>query len=51
MKYLRGTFTLPAANTKTTGVNWDLAFLTRDEFIEKYKMTPEEYMAGRNKAQ
>lgn len=47
MKYVSGTFTLPAANSKTTGLNWDLAFLSRDEFIERYKMTPEEYCNGK----
>ena len=51
MKYLARKFTLPAANTKTTGLNWDLAFLTRDEFIERYGMTPEEYCNGKQRAQ
>lgn len=51
MKYVSGTFTLPAANSKTTGLNWDLAFLTRDEFIARYNMTPEEYTAGTHRAQ
>ncbi len=36
MLYLRGTWTLPAANHKTTQKNWDRAFLSKDDFESRY---------------
>lgn len=47
MKYLYGTFTLPAANPHTPGINWDLAMLSIEEFKEKYGVTPSEYIDGK----
>lgn len=35
MAYTMSTFTLPASN-KTSQKQWDFAFLTRQEFEEKY---------------
>lgn len=36
MLYQRQTFTCPAAGAKTSGENWDRAFLTHEEFVAKY---------------
>lgn len=35
MQYMRPKFTLPASD-KTSDVKWDLAFLTKEEFIAKH---------------
>lgn len=51
MKYLARTFTLPAANPRTSGLNWDLATLSHEEFLAKYGITPEEYCSGKQRAQ
>jgi hypothetical protein len=34
-QYLRKTFTLPASND-TSQQKWDMAFLTKEEFMAKY---------------
>jgi len=39
--YTRGTWTCPAAGLKTTDKNWDRAFLSVDEFRQKYGETPD----------
>lgn len=51
MRYEARTFTLPASNTRTTELHWDLATLSREQFIAKYSMTPEEYCNGKQRAQ
>jgi hypothetical protein len=35
MKYLQPRFTLPASQN-TNQVTWDLAFLSKEEFVKKY---------------
>lgn len=40
--YLRPKFTLPASE-KTSETRWDLSFLTKEEFITKYKISDAEY--------
>lgn len=46
MNYLRKTFTLPASSGSTTSdLNWDLAFLSQDQFREKYGLSYSEYRA------
>lgn len=42
MKYLQGTFTLPASS-KTSQKRWDFAFLDKEEFKQKYGVSDEEY--------
>lgn len=41
-QYLRPTFTLPASN-KTSDIQWDLSFLSKNDFIKKYGITPKIY--------
>lgn len=36
MLYLRGTWSLSAANPQTTQKNWDRAFLTEEQFMALY---------------
>lgn len=36
MLYKQPTFTLPACNQGVNDLNWDLAFLSKEEFIAKY---------------
>lgn len=36
MLYLRGTWTCPAANYKTTDKDWDRAFLTKEDFESRH---------------
>lgn len=36
MLYQRPSFTLPAKSHKTSDKNWDRAFLSRDQFEDKY---------------
>ena len=43
MKYLQPSFTLPAAPNRVTNKDWDLATLSEQEFINKYKITKEQY--------
>lgn len=38
MQYMRPKFTLPAS-VKTSEMKWDLAFLTKEEFMAKYDLT------------
>jgi hypothetical protein len=40
--YERGTWTCPASHN-TSEKKWDLSFLSKQEFIEKYKITSEQY--------
>lgn len=40
MLYLRPTFTCPAAGPKTSDKNWDRAFLTAEQFSQKYGELP-----------
>lgn len=42
MLYQRRSFTLPAQNPRSKELNWDLAFLSDKEFIEKYRALKEE---------
>lgn len=35
MQYMRPKFTLPASN-KTSEMKWDLAFMTKEDFMKKY---------------
>lgn len=41
MLYTRPSFTCPAAGAKTSGENWDRAFLTHEEFVAKYGESPD----------
>lgn len=43
MRYQMPSFTLPACNGATE-VQWDMAFLTTEEFLQKYGFTPEGYL-------
>jgi hypothetical protein len=43
MKYLQPSFTLPAAPNRVSDKVWDLATLSEQEFISKYKITKEQY--------
>lgn len=46
MKYLRRSFTLPASSGKTTEQKqWDLAFLSPEEFTEKYGEEPGDFIS------
>lgn len=42
MQYMRPSFTLPASNN-TSQKSWDLATLTKAEFIAKYGISGQEY--------
>jgi len=42
MLYQRGTWTCPASHN-TSQETWDLATLSKDEYISKYSVTEEEY--------
>jgi hypothetical protein len=42
MLYLRRTFTCPASNT-ATDKQWDLAFLSKEEYQKKYNVSNEQY--------
>jgi hypothetical protein len=37
MSYLMPSFTLPACNKNTSQLKWDLAFMTKADFMAKYK--------------
>ena len=41
--YLRGTWTCPSSNPGTTDKQWDLATLTKIQFMKKYNMTEMDY--------
>lgn len=42
MLYKRPTFTCPASNG-ASDKQWDLAFLSKEEFQKKYKLSDEQY--------
>lgn len=42
MQYLHPTFTLPAS-VNTSLKRWEFAFLSKEEFIRRYRITEEEY--------
>jgi len=51
MLYTRKSFTCPASGKNTSQRKWDLAFLTKEEYKEKYNLTEEQYqsyMEGEN---
>ena len=41
--YEQRSFTLPAGSTAISQMKWDLAFLTRTEFIKKYGVSDWKY--------
>lgn len=43
--YTQRTFTCPAAYSGTTEQQWDLAFLSKEEFMAKYQVNEEQYQA------
>lgn len=43
MLYLRPSFTCPAAAPRTSQASWDLAMLSKSEFIRTYQITSAEY--------
>lgn len=42
MKYTNKTFTLPASE-RCSDKNWDLAFVSDEEFFKRYGITKEDY--------
>lgn len=42
-QYTQRTFTLPAGSAQISQMKWDLAFMSRKEFIEKYDMSARMY--------
>jgi hypothetical protein len=42
-QYMQKSFTLPAGSSQITAQKWDLAFMSREEFMAKYKMSDKEY--------
>ena len=43
MQYLQRSFTLPAGSEKISAQKWDLAFMSREEFMAKYQISDREY--------
>jgi len=43
MQYLQHSFTLPAGSTNISSQKWDLAFMSREEFVAKYQISNKEY--------
>jgi hypothetical protein len=43
MQYLQHSFTLPAGSNKISDQKWDLAFMSREEFMAKYEISEREY--------
>lgn len=48
MLYQRPKFTCPAASQQTSQEKWDLAMLTKEEFVRKYGQTKYEILTGTN---
>jgi hypothetical protein len=42
MKYTEKKFTVPVAGALTSQINWDIAFLSVEEFIAKYGKSKEQ---------
>lgn len=43
MLYQQPTFTLPSAPNHVSEKKWDFSILNKEEFIEKYDLTEQEY--------
>jgi hypothetical protein len=42
-QYAQPSFTLPAGSNSISSQKWDLAFMSRDEFMVKYEISQREY--------